>query len=206
MVGWHHQLNGHEGICDHNAEISIASFQTFDDDNTLSNSSISISHFFEVSKKEAISRYASIQADVSMPFISACNKLYKTNLLDGIYFPKGKLYEDAFTTYKILDNAKKIVLSSTKLYFYRINAQSILGQTFREKHIEMVEAFRSGLNYFYQKGENTLAEKFLSPLLMREIYCWWGANNILKNKALSKTILNDYRNDCKKNKSMYLEL
>lgn len=192
----------YQGIYDYNAEISVATFQTFEKEITSSSSNILNNKFDEISKKEAISRYTSINADVSMPFISACNKLYKAKLFDGISFPEGKLYEDAFTTYKILDRAKKIVFSSTRLYFYRINPKSILGQTFREKHIEMVEAFRNGMEYFNDKTEKDIAEMFRVPLLMREIYCWWGVNNILKNKDLSRKLLDDYRNDCKKNESM----
>ena len=59
----------------------------------------------------------------------------------------------------------------------------------------MVEAFRSAMDYFYQKGENSIAEMFLSPLLMREIYCWWGTKNLLKDNCLAKKILGDYKKD-----------
>ena len=133
-----------------------------------------------------------------MPFISACNKLFYKKLFDGIRFPEGKLYEDAFTTYKIIDKAKKIVFTPSKLYFYRINPQSILGQSFKEKHLEMVEAFRSGFDFFNKKGEKETALMFIPPLLMRAIYCWWGAKIVLKDEKLATKILNDYRNNCKK--------
>ena len=79
-----------------------------------------------------------------------------------------------------------------------MNPLSILGESFREKHLEMVEAFRSGMDYFNQKGECAIAEMFIPPLLMREIYCWWGVRCMLKNKKMADSVLNDYRENCRK--------
>lgn len=186
----------YKGIVEFEADISIASFCTFTKEDELKIQS-NESPFAEKTKEECFKRYGAFNAELSMPFISACNKLYKRDLFSSIRFPIGKLYEDAFSTYKLLDNAKKIVFTSTYLYFYRLNPQSILGQSFKEKHLEMVEAFCSGMNYFYQKGENEIAEMFRPPLLMREIYCWWGVKRILKNEQLSQKMINEYRADCK---------
>lgn len=187
----------YKGIVEFDADISIASFYTFTKENELAISYSELS-FTEVTREECFKRYGAIKADLSMPFISACNKLYKRDLFSSIRFSIGKLYEDAFSTYKLLDDAKKIVFTSTYLYFYRLNPQSILGQSFKEKHLEMVEAFCSGMNYFYQKGENEIAEMFRPPLLMREIYCWWGVKCVLKNKKMAEDVLNDYRENSRK--------
>lgn len=187
-----------QSVCESGADISIATFHTFENDCDLSDCNASIENFTDVSKKEAIRRYSSINANVSMPFISACNKLYNKRLFEKILFPKGKLYEDAFTTYKLIDNAKKIIFTSSKLYFYRINPNSILGQAFKEKHLEMVEAFHSGMNYFNEKNEKDLSDMFVPPLLMRDIYCWWETKTVLKNVFLSQKLIDDYRTNCKK--------
>ena len=186
----------YKGIAELGADISLASFYPFKDDEACLQTS-ELCAYEIISKENAIRRYCFINVGCSMPFISACNKIYRRSLFDGIEFPKGKLYEDAFTTYKLIDRAKKIVFTTSKFYFYRLNSQSILGQSFREKHLEMVEAFRSGMDYFNQKGECVIAEMFLPPLLMREIYCWWGVKRILKNEQLSQKMINEYRADCK---------
>lgn len=186
----------YKGIVDFHADISIASFCTFTKVDELEIQSNELP-FVEITRDECFRRYGSLNAELSMPFISACNKLYKKDLFALIRFPIGKLYEDAFSTYKLLDKAKKVVFTPSKLYFYRMNPQSILGQSFREKHLEMVEAFRSGMDFFDQKGENEIASMFIPPLLMREIYCWWGVKRILKNECLAQKIINDYRKNCK---------
>lgn len=187
----------YKGLVESNADISIASFNPFKG-NVVDLHFLDFVVFSDVQKKDAIRRYCSINAECSMPFISACNKIYRRVLFEGIAFPKGRLYEDAFTTYKLIDRARKIVFTTSKLYFYRINPQSILGQSFKEKHLEMIEAFRSGLDFFDQKGEKEIASMFIPPLLVRCIYCWWGTKIFLKNQNLAKKVLNDYRNNCKK--------
>lgn len=186
----------YNGLVESGAEIATASFFPFQG-NDVCEKKLEFIAFEEILKNEAIRRYCSINAEYSMPFISACNKLFHRSLFDGIRYPEGKLYEDAFTTYKLIDKAKKIVYTPSKLYYYRINPQSILGQSFKEKHLEMVEAFRSGFDFFNQKEEKEIASMFIPPLLMREIYCWWGAKLILKNRCLAQKVINDYRKDCK---------
>ena len=186
----------YKGLIDVGADISIASFYSFEDDVVCQQNSESVPSKI-ISKENAIMRFCSINAKCSMPFISACNKIYRKSLFAGVIFPEGKLYEDAFTTYKLIDRAKKIVFTSSKLYFYRINPQSILGQSFREKHLEMVEAFQSGFDYFCEK-KSELSELFIPPLLMREIYCWWGSKMILKDEVISQRMMNDYRVGCEK--------
>jgi glycosyltransferase involved in cell wall biosynthesis len=183
----------YRGIIENNADVSIASFRSFEKNNTavIEDSSC---QFATISKKRCFENYTSIFTN---PFVSAWNKLYKRNLFSNIRFPEGKLYEDAFTTYKIFDVSQKIVFTSSVLYFYRLNPDSIMGQSFRKKHLEMIDAFRSGFDYFEKKDEKDISELFIAPLLMREIYCWWGVKKLLKDDNLAKKILGDYKKDSK---------
>lgn len=187
----------YNGLLKFDADISIATFCTFSKEDELK-ISCRVLPFEEIAREECFRRYGALKAELSMPFISACNKLYRKDLFASIRFPTGKLYEDAFTTYKLLDIAKKIIFTPSQLYFYRLNPQSILGQSFRESHLEMIEAFRSGMNYFDRKGKNAIAEMFLPPLLMREIYCWWGVKHVLKNKKMADQVLDGYKKNCRR--------
>lgn len=190
----------YKGLVKQKADISIGSFTSFCDGKHVS-CSVDYVDYVDMRRDECFERYASIDAKTSMPLITAWNKLYKKDLFNGVKYPEGKLYEDAFTTYRVLDKARRVVVTPMILYFYRLNPQSILGQPFKEKHFEMVEAFRGAMDYFYQKEDFDIAEMFLPPLLMREIYCWWGVKYVLKNKKMASRVLNDYRNDCKKMKN-----
>lgn len=66
----------------------------------------------------------------------ACSKLYKKNLFNNIRYPKGLLYEDLATTYRILLHSKKIVFSDYKSYYYLLRNNSIEGCPFNFKKYE----------------------------------------------------------------------
>ena len=68
---------------------------------------------------------------------SACGKLYKKELFQEISFPKGKLYEDLGTIYKILDQANTVVYVPYDLYYYRTRENSITKQKFNPKKMDL---------------------------------------------------------------------
>ena len=82
---------------------------------------------------------------------TAWKKLYKSYLLDEIRFPKGKLHEDAFTTYKLVDAAGKILVTNKVGYVYRNNPQSIMNSGFSLKRLHSVEAKEEQLSYIEEK-------------------------------------------------------
>lgn len=82
---------------------------------------------------------------------TAWKKLYKRNLLDDLRFPKGKLHEDAFTTYKLVDAASKIVVTNKVGYVYRNNPQSIMNSGFSLNRLHSIEAKEEQLNFIEEK-------------------------------------------------------
>lgn len=89
-----------------------------------------------------------IYKDTMFP-ISAVNKLYRKKCWNKFRFPKGKLCEDAFTTYLLVDKAHKIVQIPDALYNYRIRESSIMTTVFRPERMDEEEAWRQ--NYLYMK-------------------------------------------------------
>ena len=79
--------------------------------------------------------------------VSAWNKLYRRELWAGFRFPKGKLCEDAFTTYLLLDKAERIVQITDPLYCYRIRPQSIMTSAFSAKNMDEEEAWRKNFEF-----------------------------------------------------------
>ena len=59
---------------------------------------------------------------------SPCGKLFKASLFKNHRYPKGLLYEDLATIPYVCLNAKKIVATTTPIYFYRQRSTSILGE------------------------------------------------------------------------------
>lgn len=178
------------------AEIAIVKFLAFSNEKAIHTEN-SLVLPKTVLIKEAISRYTSLDTSTSMTFISCWNKLYKRELFNELRFPKGKLYEDAFTSYKLLATASKIGFLEKPLYFYYVRHDSIMGQQFTIKNLQVLEAYQGAIDWVQKKVGADLAKLFYPPLLMREIYCYWGAKVILKDKDLAKKILNSYRKNTK---------
>lgn len=57
---------------------------------------------------------------------SACMKMYKSNLFDGIRYPEGYNYEDVGTTYKLYCKANTTAFTPQRLYYYFQREGSIL--------------------------------------------------------------------------------
>lgn len=67
------------------------------------------------------------------------NKLYERKLFSDIRFPVGKLYEDHFTTYRLLDRARKIVHTQAQFYYYCKRCASISGMSFSPRTFQLRE-------------------------------------------------------------------
>lgn len=81
--------------------------------------------------------------------VSTWNKLYRRKCWNKLRFPVGKLCEDAFTTYLLIDQAQTIVQLSTPYYHYRIRDNSIMTSQFSAKKMDEEEAWRK--NYLFMK-------------------------------------------------------
>lgn len=61
---------------------------------------------------------------------TAWGKMYKASLFDGIRYPKGLLFEDLPTTYRLLLKANKVAFNDEQSYFYLLRSDSIEGAVF----------------------------------------------------------------------------
>ncbi|MBE5917755.1 MAG: glycosyltransferase family 2 protein [Pseudobutyrivibrio ruminis] len=71
---------------------------------------------------------------------SACGKLIRRKVMNRFPFPVGRLYEDLFTTYKVISECNKIVFVDRVLYYYWINPESIMHQSFSPKMFDEIDA------------------------------------------------------------------
>ena len=81
----------------------------------------------------------------------AWNKVYRRNLFHDVTYPKGWIYEDVATTYKVFAKAKRVAVIDRDLYFYRYNPEGIShNKAFQEKNIHAVYACRNQLDFVRQ--------------------------------------------------------
>ncbi|MBF0715442.1 glycosyltransferase [Gemelliphila palaticanis] len=71
---------------------------------------------------------------------SAWCKLIKSNIAKSIKFPKGKIYEDIFYNYDLLNVANKFTFISGNYYYYYMREGSITTERFNDKHMDIIEA------------------------------------------------------------------
>ena len=97
--------------------------------------------------------------DTAYP-VSAWNKLYSRELWAENRFPKGKICEDAFTTYLLVHQADRIVLIPDAMYCYRIRENSIMTSAFSIKRMDEEEAWRCNYQFVQQHYPNLYKAAF----------------------------------------------
>ena len=80
--------------------------------------------------------------------VVSTNKLYEKTLFQNIRFPKGRIHEDEFITYKVLYEATRIAYCSENLYYYFQNSQSIIHQPFSLKRLDAIDALDEQCGFF----------------------------------------------------------
>ncbi len=87
-----------------------------------------------------------LYSDTAFP-VAAWNKLYRRSCWETLRFPVGKLCEDAFTTYLLVDGAEKIVQIPDALYCYRIRPDSIMTRAFQKARMDEEKAWRRNYEF-----------------------------------------------------------
>jgi glycosyltransferase involved in cell wall biosynthesis len=72
--------------------------------------------------------------------IASMAKLYKREILAGISYPVGQLYEDVNTSYKTYLKAKQIVIGKGYKYLYTVRQDSISHSAFIKKDLDLLRA------------------------------------------------------------------
>lgn len=71
--------------------------------------------------------------------VSPCAKLYNKNLFDDIGYPKGKLFEDNETTYKLIMKCEEIAYGNLSIYNYYKRDNSMMTSKFNMKKLDLIE-------------------------------------------------------------------
>lgn len=181
----------YKAVVDNHVNISVAEYRSFNENEELIDENKPDDYAAEKqSLEEMMSRYSSIYAHDSMLTIVSWNKLYKVDLFDEIRFPEGKLYEDAATTYKILNRCDEIAFVKNPLYYYLLRRNSISGnEKFIEKTLDYLDALKMSNEFFLEQRKELLASFIVPQLLKIGIYSWWGTKYVLKQPERAEEIL-----------------
>ncbi len=86
--------------------------------------------------------------------VSAWAKLYKKDLFKDIRFPKGRVFEDAATTYKLIDKSSQVAFKSLPIYNYVMRKNSITNTSFNSSKMDLIVSTKEMANYVKDKYPN----------------------------------------------------
>lgn len=119
---------------------------------------------------------------------SACGKLFHTELCKKNLFPKGHLYEDLFTIYKMLFAAQTVVYLPQVLYAYRKNPDSIMYRKFDRRNLDELDA-ADQIVAFVQEN----CPKYLPAANARKFSSYSQVLRWMKNESINDMALNQIK-------------
>jgi len=85
--------------------------------------------------------------------VSAWGKMYLRTHFDDVKYPKGKIFEDNDTTYKVVDKNENVALGYSAKYNYVMHNNSITKSEFTDKHMYLIEATDNMCDYLEKYKE-----------------------------------------------------
>ena len=106
----------------------------------------------------------------------AWNKVYRASVLNGIWFPKGRYFEDSAVMYRIFLNSDRIYTLNEKLYFYLQRSDSIVATMNAKKLSDLYRARRERFdvlrNIYPDIAERAVFKVALSALRLYDRSLW----------------------------------
>ncbi|MBQ8619660.1 MAG: glycosyltransferase family 2 protein [Clostridia bacterium] len=146
------------------ADAAIGSFSRFRDDEELSFQPVVSPPLQNLTGVETMHQFFDA-GDDTPKYVSSCGKLLKRTLFDGIRFPLRRLFEDEYTTYRLYERAKRVVVVDVPLYQYFFNDSGITGTLSLNKRFDEYDAQWERLEFFKEKSLTALYHKALRHFL-----------------------------------------
>lgn len=124
--------------------------------------------------------------------VSAWAKLYKLDLFKEVRYPVGRLFEDAATTYKLIDKSNRIAYGSESKYRYIIRPNSIVTSNFSDNKIDLITSTNEMCDFIQKKYPNlkqaTIRRRVYSNLSTLRLMSNIGQEYKDKKKEIIKNI------------------
>ena len=186
----------YEGLIKTNSDIAQCKFKYFSNIDEIKENNNII---------EKIETYNNIEAingimDNKELNTNVWNKLYKRDLFKEIVFPKGKIHEDEFVTYKLFYKSKRICSVNKELYYYFNNSNGIMQNLNIDSKFHWVEAIEERNKFLLDNKEVQLFNKsnnilFFNLLNLR--YSIKKSNNLSGKSEKYKIVNNKIKNALK---------
>ncbi len=142
----------YRAIVDTNSQISQCNYVDFSDEIPNENVEYCFSQTF--SNNQMLKNLENNKMKIST--VVAWTKLYDASLFEDVKYTEGKLHEDEFTTYRLIDKAEKVAFVDSPLYFYFQNSSGITGQKYNSRRLDGIDALMERYSYYRDKGYSDL--------------------------------------------------
>ena len=92
-------------------------------------------------------------------FNYAWGKLYRKDLFLDVRYPVGKVFEDSFTTYKVLFAAGRLAFVNAGMYDYFKNDAGITRSPWKPRELVIFDAMREQIAFYKENGYHRAAQK-----------------------------------------------
>ncbi|MEE1239491.1 MAG: glycosyltransferase [Acutalibacteraceae bacterium] len=124
--------------------------------------------------------------------VTACGKLYKSNIVKKYPFPVGKIHEDEATTCKYYYEADRVAVGNKCLYAYYQNPESIMHTKGNTLSPDILWSFEHRAEFFEEHNERKLANiswNFILNYFVHDSINNQGrSDNIVKTFAKGKRV------------------
>ena len=123
----------------------------------------------------------------------ACNKLFHRALFKDVIFPVGELLEDLSTIYKLIHEAKVIVVDSNPLYYYVLHSNSITSNLYKQVNPDSFKAFenrKNSLLSLYPKLSNKIKSNYFTA---SRNYFTISIHSSIRDKKFEKKMIKEMR-------------
>lgn len=132
-------------------------------------------------------------------------KLIRKEIVEGIPFTEGRVYEDNAVVCRWLIEAKTIASMESQLYFYRINTLGTTKGLFSLKKLDFLWALEEMIRFYKSIRYHTLVKRFCRMYILSAVEFYWKVRKELNAVDVSDGISKRLRCMYRMN-SRYLDL
>ena len=125
--------------------------------------------------------------------VCAPGKLYESSVIKDRYFPKGRINEDEYYTYKCVYESDGIAVMSDGLYYYFQQPDSIMHKKKAYLNIDILDAFDERIEYFRNRQEERLAIISQKEKCIRETLLYARAKDCVDEKEKREYLKKMYK-------------
>lgn len=147
--------NLYKAIVKYRADISVCGVKKVYSEQYI----IEEQNILEVKRYDGRQAVANIyDAELYLESVVAWNKLYRKELFISIRYPKGKIHEDEFTTYRLFYESDRVVRVNVQYYYYFQRKDSIMGKVNNEISDTVLDAYEEMGDFFEDRREEYLLQ------------------------------------------------